>query len=300
MLLLAAGCGEDEPPYVAVWSIYRAPEIGGASWNGIDSTVRDVAWAVGDGGIIMSYRGAEWFDYSPSPTTTNLYGVVVGYDGTGWAVGAAGTVLSLGGGIWTVVPPVTGADLYGVTIDTFGKAWAVGDAGVVLRYDGAIWSVVNHSQTNADLRGVSISPDGMVIIVGDEGVILEYSNGSWSSPASPVNNRLSSVCATDAGIFACGADDVVLKRTDSGWARVSTSGNLNLNTIDIYSGSVVKGFVAGIHGALYELENGAWIPAELPEVDNFGVDVNGVTLSDDMNGWAVGNNGLVLRYGIMY
>ncbi len=300
LLSLAVGCGEDEPPYVAVWSIYRAPQIGGVSWNDVDSATRDVAWAVGDEGTIMSYNGAEWSDYSASPTIWNLYGVDIGYDGTGWAVGAGGTVLSFGGGEWTVEPPVTGADLYGVIIDSPGTAWAVGDAGIVLRYNGADWSVVNHAQTNVDLRGVSVSPDGTVFIVGDEGVILEYSNNTWNLPTSPVTNKLSSVSATDTGIFACGVEDVILKRTDNGWARVSTSGNLNLNTVDVYSGNESKGFIAGLQGALYELENGAWVPAELPEVANFGVDVNGVALSDDMNGWAVGNNGLILRYGILY
>ncbi len=299
-LLLAAGCGEDEPPYVAVWSIYQAPEIGGVSLNGVDGTTRDVAWAVGDDGLMMSYYGTDWSDYASSPTSWNLYGIDIGYDGTGWAVGAAGTVLSMSGGIWTVEPPVTGADLYGVAKDALGGAWAVGDSGTVLRYDGANWAAVNHSLTTADLRGVSISPDGLVVIVGDKGVILEFQSDTWSSPASPVTDKLSSVSATDAGVFVCGAVDIILKRTDTGWGRVSTSGNLILNDIEVSSASVTKGFAGGVNGALYELQNGTWLPAELPKVDNIGVDVNGITLSDDMNGWAVGNNGLILRYGIIY
>ncbi|MCP4228778.1 MAG: hypothetical protein GY771_01335 [bacterium] len=297
-LFFSAGCDEDLPPYVAVWSIYQEPVIGGVSLNDVDGITRDNAWAVGDNGTMKHYDGVKWSDYSAAPTTESLYAVTMDFEGGGWAVGAVGTILYFNDGNWTAYPPVTGADLYGVAIDAFGTAWAVGDEGTVLKNDGTGWVSINHSQTTADLRGVSAVSDGLVVIVGDLGVIIEFQNGTWSSPASPVGNILNSVDSDSAGVFACGAEDVILKRTKSGWNRVTTSGNPNLNAVEVYGSDT--GFVGGVHGSFYKLENGTWIPDELPEVENIALDVNGITLSDDTNGWAVGNNGLILRYGLVY
>jgi photosystem II stability/assembly factor-like uncharacterized protein len=253
---------------------------------------------VGDGGLIKHYDGVNWEDYSESPTLENLYALALDYEGNGWAVGATGTILFYSGGEWTLYPPVTGADLYGVAINSSGTAFAVGDAGTILKNSGSGWEVLEHSQTTVDLRGVSAAPDGLIIVVGDQGVILEFQNGTWSSPVSPVSNLLYSVAASGLGVFACGAEGVLLTRTDAGWYHIQTPGSLNLNDVEVYGSDT--GFVGGVHGAFYEYEYGAWVPADLPEAENIAVDVNGISLSDDVNGWAVGNNGLILRYGLVY
>ena len=296
-LVICIGCGDDLPPYVAVWSMYQSPDFGALALHGVDGTSRVNVWAVGESGTIMHYDGSNWSNYGSSPTIEKLYDVTVNFDGSGWAVGASGTILVLNNGDWLVYPPICARDLYGVATDNLGNAWAVGDSGTVLRYDGSTWAAVDNGLTQEHLRGVSIAPDGRVVIVGDNGVILEFAGGVWSAPASPADNRLSSVDAAE-DVYACGAADTILKRDLNDWVRIATSGVQDLNTVELLNGKT--GFIGGIHGSLYEYSDSSWVPGTLPEGENIAVDVNDIVLIDDSNGWAVGNSGLILRYGVIY
>jgi len=63
--------------------------------------------------------------------------VAIAGGATGWAVGAAGAILKLQGGVWTQVSSPTGYDLHSVAAVDEQNAWAVGDGGVILLY-GAV------------------------------------------------------------------------------------------------------------------------------------------------------------------
>jgi photosystem II stability/assembly factor-like uncharacterized protein len=81
------------------------------TWQGLgtDTYFRDVhavsgssAWAVGDGGAIVSYSdtAAQPWQSQTSETSADLRGVHFVDENTGWAVGADGTILKTTNGGW--------------------------------------------------------------------------------------------------------------------------------------------------------------------------------------------------------
>ena len=77
-------------------------------------------------GVIYELVGST-FENRATPGTPPLNGVFLRPDGTGVAVGIAGTVAYRGATAWQLQPGIeTALDLHGVWIDPDGGVWAVG------------------------------------------------------------------------------------------------------------------------------------------------------------------------------
>lgn len=99
-------------------------------------------------GIIVELQGGTWTNVTPDPPPMGLAGVALGEDGTGIAVGMAGTVYTRDGARWQ--PEALGIalrqNLHGTWIDDEGGLWAVGgqtltaplDEGVLLHRGTAV------------------------------------------------------------------------------------------------------------------------------------------------------------------
>jgi photosystem II stability/assembly factor-like uncharacterized protein len=70
----------------------------------------------------------------PSPVAVDLYDVFFWDTTRGWAVGAAGTLLSTtdGGKSWKVEPTPTTRRLEGICFSSISQGWAIGEQGTVL------------------------------------------------------------------------------------------------------------------------------------------------------------------------
>lgn len=215
----------------------------GSQWLGqpisqINATPRDVymisssdGWAVGTGGSIWRFQGGSWLGPAASPTTNELLGVFINNYGSdvpraGWAVGRAGTIITLQvvGGVpsWIAGPnPVPGVDLYDVYFKDSQHGWIVGASGTVLTTSdgGATWSGGTGQVAGAPaatiLRSVSIDIYGVGAgngdgwAVGDDGagnlIMAHWDGASWAVvPLAPPPTTSSMILYS---VFVRGPED---------------------------------------------------------------------------------------------
>jgi photosystem II stability/assembly factor-like uncharacterized protein len=302
VLLLTMGCGERESEQLSVWSVVSVPEYGKSSLFAVDGRPASYPWAVGEKGTLIGYDGYLWEDYYKTLTEGTIYDIDISSNSNGWAVGADGILLRFVDGDWYAVSRVCNKDLYGVSINVDGKGWAVGDDGCILEFDGAGWKVYNHDLTAAPLRDVVVTNAGTAWAVGDAGTILFYDGAEWESVPSPTANTLYGVTATRASglappdIFICGDGGAFFVLTGSTWSRINLGTTTNLRSISVYSNT--NGFVVGEENGLFGLAGNNW---ETVGVDFFPfeepINLKDVALISASEGWAVGSNGVILRYG---
>ncbi len=291
IFVLGLGCAEDEPPDVSLWSVYRGPTVGGVSLKGLDgSGPRDV-WTVGAGGTILHYDGFHWAQYEMSITDLDLYAVVMTSGSSGWAVGADGIVLRYGNGQWYDNYHAGGHDLYGVAFAEDGTGFAVGDGGAIFRYDGAVWQDVSPAGVTANLRAVATTATGSAWAVGDGGTILYFDGAVWQQLTSPTTEKLNALALAPDGVYAAGDAGVILYNAGSGWSVMATPTTRELHGV---AATAAMAFAGGNDGSLVGAKDGVWGPVGL---DAGPVNINAVTLCNSAEGWAVGDQAVILRYG---
>jgi photosystem II stability/assembly factor-like uncharacterized protein len=289
-LVLALACAEDEPPEVSNWYVYRGPTIGGVSLRAIDGVSPSDVWAAGNGGTLMHYDGVGWSFYQVEVTDLDLYGLDMTSGSTGWAVGADGLVLGYHNGQWFNSVHLTGYDLYGVAFrDGFG--FVVGDHGSLFAYDGEKWEDVALPGVTADLRDVAFGSDGRAWAVGDVGTVLSYDGARWTKVAGvPTEKRLNAVLVRAAGVYAVGDDGLILRDAGGGWRALSSPTTAPLLDLAATTGTA---FACGNDGALLGEKDGVWGVVGL---EAGPVNLNGVVLLNDAEGWAVGDGCVILQY----
>jgi photosystem II stability/assembly factor-like uncharacterized protein len=296
LLISIVACSEYDSEKVSVWSVAALPEYGKPSLFAVDSRPASAAWAVGENGTILTYDDYLWKEYSLNLTEMPIYDIDVSSASIGWAVGTAGTMLRLVNSEWHTAPSVCTVDLYAVAIDSRNEGWAVGDAGCILRFDGVEWEVFEHDVNALSLHGVATEGDGTAWAVGDAGTILYYDGTAWENVNSPVTNTLYDIAVSPAGTFACGDGGVVLVRGAAGWATVNVETNATLRSIAVYD--EMQGFIVGDANTILKLTENGWeaIELDLVLIDD-PVNFKDVALVSGTEGWAVGSNGAILKYG---
>jgi len=287
---LMLACAEDDTADISLWSMFRGPMPGGVSLRDVDASGPDDVWAVGAQGKILHYDGVRWSFYQGSVTDLDLNAVAITTGSSGWAVGADGVVVRYHNGQWYNTVHLTGYDLYGVAFDGGGTGFAVGDHGVIFRYDGQSWRDVSLAGVTADLRDVATAEGGTAWAVGDAGTVLYYDGGRWRKVAVPTPERLHGVALGGGGVYAVGDDGVILYNGGASWRVVPAPATASLQGLDAANDAA---FACGNDGTMLGVKDGSWgrIGLELPPVN-----LNGVVLCNGGEGWAVGDQGVILRY----
>jgi photosystem II stability/assembly factor-like uncharacterized protein len=289
-LALVLACAQDESSEVSQWYVYRGPTIGCVSLRAVDAAGPNDVWAVGNLGKILRYDGVRWSFYQIEVTDLDLYGLDITSGSSGWAVGADGLVLRYHNGQWYNSVHLTGYDLYGVAFDD-GNGFVVGDNGSIFRYDGATWEDVSLAGVTADLRDVAFTPGGEAWAVGDVGTILHYDGAKWAKVDNvPSPERLNVVAVCENGVYAAGDNGVILHNDGGGWYVMSTPAKSPLRGV---AATAERAFACGNDGALLGEKDGVWGPANL---DPGPVNLNGLVLLNDAEGWAVGDECVLLKY----
>jgi len=137
---------------------------------------------VGEFGVIlMSEDGGQTFSSRASNVETTLFGVFLGEQGKGWAVGLEAEMLSTndGGATWkrekVKTPAGFSLALYDIEVRG-GLGWAVGNSGYLLTSNdgGTTWNLVEVPPQMGSywFREVSLLPNSKGFVVGSTGLIL--------------------------------------------------------------------------------------------------------------------------------
>ncbi len=286
---------------------------GGATWTpetdpAAPQYLEDVAfadarngWIVGDAGTILATTngGASW-TAQVSPTPGNLYGLYVLDALNVYAVGQGGVVLHTvnGGANWLAQPSPTLSDLYAVTFRSLNNGWAVGDGGVALHTNngGLTWSPQD-SGVGATLYGVGFVSLYQGWAVGAGGTAVHTINGGsiWSAQNSGSTADLHDIAAMSADeAWVAGTAGTMLHTTDGGsnWASQDCGTGNDLYGLAAVSSKDVRAVGAG--GVVTRTVDGAtWTP--LWSTATGVATLRGVSFADGLDGWAVGNAGVVLH-----
>lgn len=265
---------------------------------GVAFTDANRGYAVGTNGVIRvtSDGGSSWSGQA-SGTSRFLRDVYFTSPTHGVIVGESGLILrTTDGATWA--PKSSGTTEHLVHVDFLdgNVGMACGQGGVILKTTdgGATWAAQN-SGTNVELPGVDLIDATTAVAVGFGGTILRTANGgsSWANVSVPgFTADLRSVHFFGASGVAVSMGGGILKSNDSGqsWASVSSGTASNLFAVQFRDANTV--YAVGNGTVRVSSDAGAsWAAATFTP---FGVDLYSVAFSGT-KGWAVGQNGLILR-----
>ena len=306
----------------------------GSMWNALASPVAPLndirgvwlastadGWAVGDGGIILRWTGAGWNFYQTSPVAAQLNEIHGSSSGQVWAVGndpdGAGaippvTIRWTGGPAWTDVSPVgvaNNVDLEAVFTISPTLAFAVGGAvgaATLIKWDGAIWGSIAPGTTNklfstwwvSSTEGWAVGASGTVIHCTGAGPVC-------ATETSGVSVQLNGVQAlTSTNVWAVGNGGTIIHRDGTGWSSVPSGLGGDLNSL--YMLSATEGWAVGVDDATFSpillfWDGLTWsrvFPIPAPPRTGAGNDnLEDVWMVASQDGWAFGQDGLILRFG---
>ena len=290
-------------------------------------------WGVGDNGTIFRWNGQSWNHYETLPSRMSLNGLFMTTSTDAWAVGNATssstspTILRWNGVAWSVVTPpgvAIGQNLTDVFMLSATEGWAVGTgtslaSAATLKWDGTLWtSVPSGTPANSSLRSVHMlsSSDGWAVgsnatiggASGGKGPIIVRWNGlAWSLVTTPLGiGGLRSVhFLTPSNGWAVGNNGTdrhatIIHWDGSQWTRVPAPlGNLT----SVYMASANDGWAVGqnetaplsliVHwdGITWDVVSTVAVPPSM------SVALRSVFMVESLNGWIVGDRGLILHYG---
>ena len=203
---------------------------------GVVALAPDVAWAVGDLGVIIHTAdgGATWKsvrvpeeNFNDTELPDRIFNAIeFSTPESGWITGEFGTLLRSqdGGATWQGARELEGAveDIYLIGMANTGEmlSYACGVGGVAIRTQdgGASWSTLS-VPTGAGLYDIAAAGE-KVIAVGDRGVIFISSDSgeTWSEPERP--ELFAWLQGADYGpngvVLVVGEDATILVSTDGG------------------------------------------------------------------------------------
>jgi hypothetical protein len=167
-----------------------------------------------------------WTKYSSSPATTVLRAVTSPAPDVAFAVGNNGVVVQRIGTTWSTLASGTTANLSGVWASSATDVFVIGfqaGASLVRHYDGNNWTQMT-IPTNDILYGIWGTGPRDVFVVGDDSTLLHYNGSTWTQQDSPVQTRFWAVGGTGPGdVYASGDDGIVLHYDGYGWGGTTTN-----------------------------------------------------------------------------
>lgn len=275
-------------------------------------------WVAGDSGYLASTNdgGATWKAY-PLNTRDNINEIYFRNDENGYLV--AGRVMFItrdGGRTWSETQLHTlsnvkrgipeflsirfGGKKVGLAIGSvwqrIGKEDLVIES-LVMRTDdgGETWTRVN-VPANVELYDLDFTDSSHVWIVGDKGLILSSNDGglTWRTQTSGVTRALFNVdFRDDENGYAVGGGGTILRTEDGGttWQKMNNPYLETLKRVDFSDDK--NGWVVGYNGTVLQSSDRGrnWLRQNTGVKDR----IYGLYMTKKF-GWAVGENGLLLRF----
>lgn len=200
--------------------------------------------------------------------------------------------------------------IYALSLD---EAWALGhQEGAILKWDGEQWNYdIGIRRTGYPYTGLAMvsSDRGWAITASStddlpRGDIYRYTDGQWYESTSLRTNRLYAIeMYSPRQGWAAGGGGVVATYADGDWAEVSPISGLAFGRVtglhvlspdDIWATAGI-GEGAQADGAIYRYRANDWQQMEY----TYTAALNAIWVDDTLtNGWAVGDDGLIMRYVI--
>lgn len=188
--------------------------------------------------------------------------------------------------------------------------WAVGDNGIILKTDnGGVTWLSQVTPTASTLRTVKFVSENIGYVGGSNGTLFktEDAGSTWSKISTPTLDAINDICVIGDGTVVTAGDNGTVLRSTNGldFGVILDTGNAssNLNSIYFYDSSV--GWAVGDDGTYIRTLNGgtSWVSQSITTLDpsntlqetTVAKNINGIRFVNLSDGWAVGDDGLILR-----
>ncbi|MBN1878951.1 hypothetical protein JW823_02475 [bacterium] len=258
-------------------------------------------FAAGSDGTIIQYDGIEWTEME-SGSDKNLNTIAMINANEGWAAGVEGILLRCTAGVWAVFPTGTESRTFNsilgfATDDVYFLSYSLVEGSTLHHWDGA------------DLSDMQTFSDNMTCLAGDgpdnlwvsggTNAIFHWNGTTWDSSMSalPETTKIFSIVLNEygnpvvTGVRLPSWDvDMILEYTPgSGWSQVFSGYEKRIITCAIND---KRGFAMGASGRVIEDTIFGWQEITGP----VNVQINDVILPNMAEGWAVTDQGGILRY----
>ncbi len=265
-------------------------------------------WAVGEGGIFVELRDGIWSisDFvlpdpdDPLATGKTVHDVDLVDRDNGWAV-AEYRAAQLRDGQWSEYPNDLALfgnpeGAYALDLVDRDNGWAVGSNGSVYRLKDGVWEEgLVPIGLNESFRAISLADIDNGYAAGT--TFIKLQDGDWSENGGgegcynfPTGIMDMQAFGTEG--WAVGLRSDSIKRFDEqGYSCVGGQGHASLPLTDIALVGEDEAVAVGHSARMLWLEGGEWHSSN----EATGLDVYGVDALSTQNGWAVGQDGLILR-----
>ncbi len=295
------------------WTAKRIGSVG-RDLNAVYFVDAKRGWVGGDGGL-LSYTedgGATWIERSlgTEHAINDIY--FVGKD-TGFVL-AGGSIFGTndGGHAWREAHKFSPSEFEGATPELYSlrfngkkRAWVVGSTSrgdvivnsilAITRDGGASWLILR-APTQQELIHIDFVDEKRGWIVGAAGAILHTDDAgeTWTKQNSDITGTLFHVdFRNERQGLAVGERGTILRTDDGGrtWTKVNSPTRATLLSVQFVSED--EGWIAGRGGVILRSGNGGrtWVEQESTTKQNLYA-----LFMDKKTGWAVGSDGLMLRY----
>ncbi len=295
-----------EPP-ARGWMVFEgASSLPRVNWYNVYGIDPSHVWFVGEQGNVLFWDGQQMYSQAV-PSVKTLRRVFMLNVSQGFIAGDEGTFLETrnGGQAWRNANAGGYQDDWravGAIQGTSGLVgWVLGhDRGIRLKYDGSEWAPSGPADRNTghQYTDVAMLSESSAIAIRDDtsgARLYEWDGTDWSpGPMTGALHDLHIVSATQgAAVGARGS--VWLLGAGGDWnlmdRRPSTSGS-DLNAVQMLSDDLI--WAAGGRTGIYRWDGEEWTKETIAAQTR---DVNSMWISaDGTDGWAVGEQGLFLRY----
>jgi photosystem II stability/assembly factor-like uncharacterized protein len=295
------------------WTASRISS-GGKDLNTVYFADAKLGWIGGDSGF-FSYTedgGRSWIE-RPLGIDHAVNDIYFAGKVTGFAL-AGGSILETpdGGHSWREAHRFLPSEFDGATPELYSlrfngkkRGWVVGSVSrgdvitnsilALTRDGGATWQLLQ-APTRQELIHIDVVDEKRAWIVGAGGAILRTDDAgeSWIKQVSDTTVTLFHVdFRNDKKGWAVGERGTILLTEDGGrtWTNVQSPSHATLLSVQFVSDD--EGWIVGRGGTILRSGNGGrtWVEQESGTKQNlYGLFI------DKKNGWAVGSNGLVLKY----
>jgi photosystem II stability/assembly factor-like uncharacterized protein len=261
-------------------------------------------WAAGDNETILhtSNGGLTWITQHQNPNPTAVLNSIAFVNfNKGWAVGSARRVYRTNDGGASWLPVVVGSGLpasyLSVAFVDSMLGFVAGTGGELFRTTdgGTGWSQVSTGDAQ-NLNQILMQNSFVGWIAGDSSKILRTINGglSWSTVVIGDGFDYNGLTRFGGDLRAVGGNGSIIQSTNGGssWVPLDHGSRLSANWIDTPTGST--GIAVGQTGLILRTTDaGSTWAGQVSPVPS--VSCYGVRFIDANHGWAVGDNGTIIR-----
>lgn len=261
-------------------------------------------WIVGNQGTILTWDGSIWESITPL-TTENLYAVCATSESNVWAVGNGGTIIHYDGAAWSIFDStgLTNQNLRDIRCISETSAWIVGYSGIVLRWDGNAWAVDDSFLFTDNLEGMAYISENDVWAFGgsyNHPAVFRFNGSEWNpvdillSPGESVDFSFAGDFSNSNNGWIVGGSKNILFWNGSSLGEYSLDPEMILtNDVDILTEN--NGWIVGLGltgSNIRHWNSNTWEDVSSPTNQN----LEAIFMLGENLGWAVGENGVIIKY----